>query len=89
MAMMPNVIGRAFAHQAMLGRFSAAKGMKGFAGVSRTANSAEAVSRSSRFGTWVRNRPTWQKYAAGGTVGIVGARAVFGGRNDNRTTYGY
>lgn len=52
-------------------------------------NAAEAVSRSSRFGTWARNRPTWQKYAAGGTVGIVGAKAVFGGRNNNGTAYGY
>jgi hypothetical protein len=53
-------------------------------------NAAKSAGRASKVGTWLRNRPKWQKYAMGAGVGIVGARAVFGGRRDyGGTPYGY
>lgn len=60
--------------------------MSGF-NSSAASNSAKNTGAASRVGTWLRNRPTWQKYAAGGAAGIVGARAIFGGRRDNGPSY--
>lgn len=71
-------------------RYRARANMSGFNGVSNpnaTPNAAEVVSKSSKVGTWLRNRPRWQKAAAGGTVGIVGARAIFGRKKDNGPSY--
>jgi hypothetical protein len=50
-------------------------------------NAAVAASKSSKVGTWMRNRPKWQKYTAGGVAGIVGAKAVFGGGQNNGPYY--
>lgn len=57
------------------------------AGTSPSMNAAVSASQSSKVGTWMRNRPKWQKYTAGGVAGIVGAKAVFGGGQNNGPYY--